>query len=74
MNRGAALSGVATRRGLLAVAFRGLKPTATFTRSLRDVWEVDASARQSCVVVFCGYSFGCGSAALVFICGFNSSF
>jgi len=56
------------------VAFRGLKPTATFTRSLRDVSEVDASARQSCVVVFCGYSFGCGSAALVFICGFNSSF
>ena len=47
MNCGAALSSVATRRGLITAAIRGLKPTATVTGSLRDQLEVDASASNA---------------------------
>jgi len=38
MKREASLSSVATRRGHVTGAIRGLKPTATFTRSLRDLF------------------------------------
>jgi hypothetical protein len=40
MNCQAVLSSVATRRSLVTAAIRGLKPTATFAGSLRDLLEV----------------------------------
>ena len=52
MNCGTGFSSVATRRGPRTAAFRGLKPTATFTLSLRDLSEV---GNASCSGVLSGF-------------------